>query len=181
MVDNTNSIRTTNRVAVVTGAGSGIGLSVARQLAALHHPVALLDRSGAAAQKAADDLNEQGATARAFEVDVVDRPGVDVALEKVRAELGAVKIMVTSAGIEATAPFTDIDLADWKHIIDVNLTGTFNSVQSAVPDMIEAGWGRIITISSSSAQSGAPDRAHYVASKGGVIALTKALAYELSP
>jgi 2-hydroxycyclohexanecarboxyl-CoA dehydrogenase len=77
-------------------------------------------------------------------------------------------------------PFTDITLDEWNRIIAVNLTGTFHCLQAVVPDMIEAGWGRIVTISSSSAQSGTRRMAHYVASKGGVIALTKALALDLA-
>ena len=93
-----------------------------------------------------------------------------------RAELGPVEIMVTSAGIDSFEPFTDITPETWDRILAVNLTGTFHCIQAAVPDMLAAGWGRIVTISSSSAQSGAPNMAHYVASKGGVIGLTKALA-----
>lgn len=169
------------RVAVITGGASGIGLAVARQLGEGGHPVALLDRQGDVVQKAADELRESGITALAAEVDVTDRGAVDKALDQVRRELGPVRIMVTSAGIESTAPFGDITLDDWDRVLAVNLTGTFHCVQAVVPDMKEAGWGRIVTISSSSAQSGAPDRAHYVASKGGVIALTKALSFELAP
>ena len=94
---------------------------------------------------------------------------VDAALDKVRAELGPVAIMVTSAGLDAFEPFTDITIESWERILAVNLTGTFHCLQAAVPDMLAARWGRIVTISSSSAQSGAPRMAHYVASKGGVI------------
>lgn len=169
------------RVAVITGGASGIGLAVARHLGEVGHPVALLDRQGDVAQKAADELRADGITALAAEVDVTDRGAIDKALDQVRAELGPVTIVVTSAGVESTAPFSDIAADDWDRVLAVNLTGTFHSVQAAVPDMKEAGWGRIVTISSSSAQSGAPDRAHYVASKGGVIALTKALSFELAP
>ncbi len=99
---------------------------------------------------------------------------------RVRAELGPVEILVTSAGIESFTALLDITPEKWDRIIAVNLTGTFNCVQAAVPDMLAAGWGRIVTISSSSAQSGAPNMAHYAASKGGVISLTKALAVELA-
>ena len=97
-----------------------------------------------------------------------------------RADLGPVEILVTSAGIESFTPVLDITDEGWDRIIGINLTGTFACVQAALPDMLAAGWGRIVTISSSSAQSGAPNMAHYVSSKGGVIALTKALAYELA-
>ncbi|WP_241386601.1 SDR family NAD(P)-dependent oxidoreductase [Rhodococcus sp. CH91] len=169
------------RVAVVTGAGSGIGRAIAGELAGGRHPVALLDRNGEAARAAADELAAEGARVVALEVDVADRGNVDSAVEKVRAELGSVSIVVTSAGIQESAPFGEITADSWRRILDVNLTGTFHTIQSVLPDLVEAGWGRIVTISSSSAQSGAPDRAHYVASKGGVIALTKALAFELSP
>jgi len=181
MPSNGNTPVEAGRVAVVTGAASGIGLGVARQLAGLNHPVALFDRNGDAVRAAADELNAGGATALAFEVDVTDRGSVDIAVDKVRSELGPISIIVTSAGIQESAPFTEVPVELWERTLSVNLTGTFHSIQSVVPDMIEAGWGRIVTISSSSAQSGAPDRAHYVASKGGVIALTKALAFELSP
>jgi 2-hydroxycyclohexanecarboxyl-CoA dehydrogenase len=91
-----------------------------------------------------------------------------------------VGILVTSAGVESFQPLLEISAEQWDRLLAVNLTGTFSCVQAAVPDMLAAGWGRIVTIASSSAQSGAPNMAHYVASKGGVIGLTKALAVELA-
>ncbi|HEX4243987.1 MAG TPA: SDR family NAD(P)-dependent oxidoreductase, partial [Acidimicrobiales bacterium] len=99
---------------------------------------------------------------------------------QVRMDLGAVTVLVTSAGIESFDPALDITPEKWDHILAVNLTGTFTCMQLALSDMVEAGWGRIVTISSSSAQSGAPNMAHYVASKGGVIGLTKAFAREFA-
>jgi NAD(P)-dependent dehydrogenase (short-subunit alcohol dehydrogenase family) len=170
-----------SRVAVVTGAASGMGLAIGRRLAAQGHRVALLDLNGDAAERAATDLRGTGAQAVAAAVDVADRGAVDDALERVRSELGAVEIIVTSAGLDEFSPFTEISPAMWDRMIAVNLTGTFHCLQAAVPDMLAGGWGRIVTISSSSAQSGAPRMAHYVASKGGVIGLTKALAVELGP
>jgi 2-hydroxycyclohexanecarboxyl-CoA dehydrogenase len=170
-----------SRVAVVSGAASGMGLAIARRLAARGDRVALLDVRGAAAVQAAEKLRETGARAIGAEVDVTDRSAVEGALEKVRAELGPVEIMVTSAGLDAFESFTDITVESWERILAINLTGTFHCLQAAVPDMLAARWGRIVTISSSSAQSGALRMAHYVASKAGVIGLTKALALELAP
>jgi NAD(P)-dependent dehydrogenase (short-subunit alcohol dehydrogenase family) len=169
-----------SRVAVVTGGASGIGLGVARRFASNGHHVALLDNNGAAAKTAADELSAQGVTAIGVDTDVADRESVDAAFERVRTELGPVEILVTSAGIESFTSLLDITADIWDRIIAVNLTGTFTCVQAAVPDMLASGWGRIVTIASSSAQSGAPNMAHYAASKGGVIGLTKALAVELA-
>jgi 2-hydroxycyclohexanecarboxyl-CoA dehydrogenase len=168
------------RVAVVTGAASGIGLGAARHLAAHGHAVALLDADGDGAQAAADDLAGQGHRCVAHRVDVADRAAVERAYDSVREQLGPVTIVVTSAGVEAFDPVSEISPERWDRVIAVNLTGTFTCVQLAVPDMVAAGWGRIVTISSSSAQSGAPNMTHYVASKGGVIGLTKAFARELA-
>lgn len=172
---------TTDRVAVVTGAASGMGLAIARHLAARGNRVGLLDLQGEGAIRAAEELRDTGATAIGVGADVTDRSAVDAALEKVRAELGPVAIMVTSAGLDAFEPFTKIKIESWARVLDVNLTGTFHCLQAAVADMLEARWGRMVTISSSSAQSGAPRMAHYVAAKGGVLGLTKALALELAP
>lgn len=171
----------TTRVAVVTGAASGIGRAVARHLARGSHSIALFDRDGDAARKEAEALTASGARAIACEVDVSDQGAVGCAVDTVRQELGPVQIVVTSAGVEAHHPVTEITRAQWDRILAVNLTGTFTCIQSVVPDMVASGWGRVVTISSSSAQSGAANRAHYVASKGGIIGLTKALAAELSP
>lgn len=169
-----------SRVAAVTGGASGIGLGVARHLVADGHRVAVLDRDRAGAEEAAAELEAQGGKAVAVEVDVADRASVDAAFARVRAELGPVEILVTSAGVESFDALLDITPETWDRIIAVNLTGTFTCVQAAVPDMLAAGWGRIVTISSSSAQSGAPNMTHYAASKGGVISLTKSLAVELA-
>jgi len=168
------------RVAVVTGGASGIGQGVARRFAGDGHAVAVLDRNGPAAEATADELRAGGASAVAVELDVTDWEAVQAGFARVRAELGPVAILVTSAGIEAFDPLAEITPSRWEQIIAVNLTGTFSCAQAAVPDMVDAGWGRIVTISSQSAQSGAPNMAHYTASKGGVIALTKALAVDLA-
>jgi 2-hydroxycyclohexanecarboxyl-CoA dehydrogenase len=168
------------RVAVVTGAASGIGLGIVGKLAADGHAVALLDLDGDGAVAAAADLSAEGSRTVAHGVDVADRDRLAEVYAAVRDELGPITIVVTSAGIEAFDPVADVTPEKWDRILAVNLTGTFTCLQLAIPDMIDAGWGRIVTISSSSAQSGAPNMAHYVASKGGVIGLTKALARELA-
>ncbi|MDD9934047.1 MAG: SDR family NAD(P)-dependent oxidoreductase [Myxococcales bacterium] len=169
------------RVAVVTGAASGIGLASAKQLAAAGHAIALLDRDGAGAKKGAASLTAEGARAVGYGVDVADRAALERAFESLRSELGPVGILVTSAGVESFDKLLEITPEKWDRILAVNLTGTFTCAQLAARDMMEASWGRIVTISSSSAQAGAAMMAHYVASKGGVIALTRALARDLAP
>jgi 2-hydroxycyclohexanecarboxyl-CoA dehydrogenase len=169
------------RVAVVTGAGSGMGVAISTHLADRGHRVALLDIDGGAVEQHAAQVQADGGQALGLAVDVADRAAVDGALGKVRAEFGPVEIMVTSAGVDEFQSFTDITAEAWDRMLAINLTGTFHCLQAAVPDMLAAGWGRIVTISSSSAQSGAARMAHYVASKGGVVGLTKALALELAP
>ena len=170
----------TERVAVVTGAASGIGLGIARRLAADGHAVGLLDFNGDGVRAAGSELSAQGHRVSAHDVDVADRGAVERAYRAIRGDLGPVTIVVTGAGIEAFEPVADITPEKWDRVLAVNLTGTFTCVQLAVPDMVAAHWGRIVTISSSSAQSGAPNMAHYVASKGGVIGMTRAFARELA-
>jgi len=141
--------------------------------------VALLDLDAGAAERAAADLRGTGSRVIGLAADVSDRAAVEKALDTARGELGAIEIMVTSAGLSLNAPFLEITLEDWERVLSVNLTGTFHCLQLAVPDMIAGGWGRIVTISSSSAQSGSRTQAHYSAAKGGVVVLTKTLALEL--
>jgi NAD(P)-dependent dehydrogenase (short-subunit alcohol dehydrogenase family) len=170
-----------SRVAVVTGGGSGMGRAICHHLAQRGHRVAAFDINGESTEQVAKEVEAEGGRALAAEVDVSDRAAVDAALERVRRTFGPVEIMITSAGIEAFEDFLAIDTEAWERMVAVNLTGTFHCLQAAVPDMVARGWGRIVTISSSSAQSGTRRMAHYVASKGGVIALTKALALDLAP
>lgn len=166
------------RVAVVTGGASGMGEATCHELGRRGYKVAVLDIEGEAAQRVSEDLLAQGVQAVGVAADVTDRPAVEEAFAKVRSELGPVTVLVTSAGMVAFARFTDITPESWSRVIDVNLTGTFHCCQVALPDMIAAKWGRIVMISSSSAQRGSPRMAHYAASKGAVITLTKSLANE---
>jgi 2-hydroxycyclohexanecarboxyl-CoA dehydrogenase len=166
------------RVAVVTGGASGVGLSICEHLARQDRRVAVLDIDGDAAERAASELRAGGAEAIAGQVDVSDRSAVDTIFDKVRAELGPIEIVVTSAAVSGFVPFQKITLELWERTIAVNMTGTFNCLQSAIPDMVAAGWGRIVTISSAAGQTGSRRQAHYSATKGGVIALTKTVALE---
>ena len=169
------------RTAVVTGGASGIGLAIAQRLSADGNAVSLFDRDGAAAEAAADKIAAGGGTAIGVSVDVTDRAQIDAGVEETRSRLGAPTILVNSAGLDGFDPFLKITAETWNRIIAVNLTGTFDCCQAVVPSMIEARWGRIVNISSSSAQGGQPLMTHYVASKAGVIGFTKALALELGP
>ncbi|MUL75820.1 SDR family NAD(P)-dependent oxidoreductase [Mycolicibacterium sp. CBMA 226] len=169
------------RVAVVTGGASGMGEATCHELGRRGHKVAVLDLNGQAAQRVVDDLRAGGVEAVGIAVDVSDRASVEDAFAKVRSEFGPVHILVTSAGVVDFAAFTDITVDSWQRLIDVNLTGTFHCCQVAVPDMLAAGWGRIVMISSSSAQRGSPGMAHYAASKGALLSLTKSLAREYGP
>ena len=170
-----------SRVAVVTGGASGMGEATCHHLGRDGHQVAVLDINGDAAQRVAEELRADGIKALGLAADVTDRPAVEEAFAKVRSELGPVGILVTSAGLVDFAPFVDMTAESWARVIDVNLTGTFHSCQVALPDMIAAEWGRIVMISSSSAQRGSPKMAHYAASKGALISLTKSLAREFAP
>jgi 2-hydroxycyclohexanecarboxyl-CoA dehydrogenase len=157
-----------------------MGAAICRRLATDGHRIGVLDVNAEAAAQVAKEIGSHDGTALAAPVDVSDRGAVEVALDRVRSAFGPVEILVTSAGIEGFENFLDISTEAWDRMMAVNLSGTFHCLQAAVPDMMGRRWGRIVTISSSSAQSGTRRMAHYVASKGGVIALTKALALDLA-
>jgi 2-hydroxycyclohexanecarboxyl-CoA dehydrogenase len=169
------------RVAIVTGGGSGIGLAISTRLAADGAAVAVFDRDGSSAKAAAATIGASGNTAIGVEVDVTDRSRIESAVDEVCSELGTPTILVNNAGIQGFDRFLSISKEKWDRILAVNLTGTFDCCQVVVPHMVEAGWGRIVNISSSSAQSGQQLMTHYVASKAAVIGFTKSLALELGP
>ena len=154
------------KTAVVTGGGSGIGQAVAQRLRADGLHVAVID------------LNPSDAEF-AYTADVTDRTAIDDALTAIRAQLGPVTVLVNAAGLEKFKRFTDITFDDWQRVIDVNLNGVFHCVQAVLPDMIEAGWGRIVNISSSSAQTGSAKMAPYSASKHAIEGLSESLRREL--
>lgn len=154
--------------AVVTGGGSGIGRAIADRLRADGYNVATLD------------LNPSE-TQNAFIANVTNRAAVDEALNGVRSQLGPVSILVNAAGLDSFRRFTDTTFEQWQRVIDVNLNGTFHCIQAVLPEMVEAGWGRIVNISSSSTHSGQPFMAPYVAAKSAVNGLTKSLALEYGP
>jgi len=167
------------RVAVVTGGGSGIGRAMVHRLAADGLAVAIVDLNKDAADAVAGEVHGQGNEAAAFGgVDVSDRVQVDDAMQQVRSALGPILVLVNNAGIAGFLDFLSITDDTWNRVMEVNLNGPFFCTQAVLPDMIEAGWGRIVNISSSSAQGGQPYMVHYVTSKAGLIGFTKALALE---
>jgi NAD(P)-dependent dehydrogenase (short-subunit alcohol dehydrogenase family) len=167
------------RVALITGGAGGLGEVFARALTGAGADVALLGRRLDAAQAAASKLAEaSGRRAIAVAADVTAPEQVHAAVERVRADLGRLDILVNSAGVNIRKPTLEFPLEEWRHVIDINLTGTFICSQAAAPAMIEAGWGRIINVSSMLGHVGLGERPAYTAAKGGVIQLTRTLALE---
>lgn len=156
------------KTAVVTGGGSGIGKAVADRLRADGYRVAAFDL-------------RPGNAEDSYAVDVTDPVQIAAALAEVRETMGPATVLVNAAGLDGFKRFINIDFDEWRKVIDVNLHGIYHCVQAVVPGMLDAGWGRIVNISSSSAHSGQPFMSHYVAAKAAVNGLTKALALELGP
>ncbi|MCV7364541.1 SDR family oxidoreductase [Mycolicibacterium neworleansense] len=167
-----------SRTAVVTGGGSGLGQAISVQLAADGHRVAVMDVNAEAAEKAVAEIQSAGGTAVAVAVDVSDESAVIDGFNVVRDVFGPVEILVTSAAIAGFTRFDKITLEEWNRYLAVNLTGTFLCARAGLSDMVAAGWGRIVTISSAAGQQGAPRQGHYSATKGGVIAMTKTIALD---
>lgn len=156
------------KVALVTGGGSGIGKAIADRLGADGYQVATID------------LHQPDAP-NAYAADVTDRAQIDAALKSIRENLGPVSILVNAAGVDGFKPFLKISFEDWQRVVNVNLHGVFHMIQAVLPDMIDASWGRIVNISSSSTHSGTAYMTHYVSAKSGVNGLTKSLALEFGP
>ncbi|MBV9516105.1 MAG: SDR family oxidoreductase [Mycobacteriaceae bacterium] len=156
------------KTAVVTGGASGIGSAVAARLRKDGLAVATIDLNPS------DDES-------AFTADVTDRGQVEEALAAIRRQFGPVTVLVNAAGLDSFRRFSELGFDDWQRVIDVNLNGVFHCVQAVLPDMVAAGWGRIVNISSSSTHSGQPYMAAYVAAKSAVNGLTKSLALEYGP
>jgi 3-oxoacyl-[acyl-carrier protein] reductase len=167
------------KVAVVTGAASGIGLAIARELAAQGGAVAVADIAGEAADAAAASIVDDGGRAVGIQADVTSRDAVEALFGKVEAELGPVDIQVNNAGISIDRGVRRITDEDWQRTIAVNQTGVFLCSQAAAISMIPRKTGRIINIASR-AWLGWFGQLSYASSKGGVVSATRALAIELA-
>jgi 2-hydroxycyclohexanecarboxyl-CoA dehydrogenase len=170
------------RVALVTGGGSGIGRRISTRLAADGAAVAVLDINRDGAEQTAAEIAAAGGRGAVVCADVADAAAVGSAVDRVHAVLGPVHIMVNVAGIGAFVPLLEMSQAEWDRMIAVHLTGTFVCTKAVLPDMVAAGWGRIVnTASVAGLNGGGPGLSHYAAAKGGIIAFSKALAHELGP
>lgn len=169
-----------SRVAIVTGAGKGIGRAIALSLGQDGVAISVWDRNEREAFETVESINANGGRAIACVVDAAIPSEIRNAVGNTRSEFGAIGILVNNAGLSSFSKFEDISEAALDEMLAVNLKGPFLCIQSVITDMVQANWGRIINISSSSAQSGAPNMSHYIASKGGVMGLTKALAIEFA-
>src|SRR6266545_493209 len=167
--------------AVVTGGASGIGRGICLRLARDGANVAILDLDLAGAEKVAAEIVALGRKALACQVDVVNRAQIDAAVAHARKELGPIHILVNDAGVGEFVPLAQMSEAQWDRMIAIHLKGTFNCTKAVVQDMIDAKWGRIVSISSTAGLEGAAGLVHYSAAKAGIVGFTKVLAQELGP
>jgi glucose 1-dehydrogenase len=172
--------RVAGKVALVAGAGGGIGGAGAEALAREGAAVFCTDRDGAAAEATAARIRVAGGRATASALDIRDRVAVDAAVAAVVREFGHLDIVLESAGISHRLNFLDVDVETWDRIIAVNLTGMFHVGQAAARQMVKTGGGTIINVTSQLAEVTRPERAAYVASKGGARSLTQAMAVDLA-
>jgi 2-hydroxycyclohexanecarboxyl-CoA dehydrogenase len=169
------------KTALVTGAAAGIGRACSLRLAREGMTIGVLDVNLEGCERVVAEIKAAGGKAIALHASIADRGQVTLAVAKLRQASGPISVLVNNAGITGFVPFEQITDEQWDRMMEINLKGTFIVTQIVLPDMKAAKWGRIINISSSSAQTGAIAMAHYSASKGAIVTLTRTLAQELGP
>ena len=165
------------RVAVVTGAARGIGRAIAEGLAETGAQVAAVDVADAGATVAA--IRSHGGTCEAFAADVATEPGTREVVDRVRETLGPVAILVNNAARLGTESIFELDYETWRARLTANLDSQFLMAKAVLPDMVSAGWGRIVNVASSSLLTSTPGITAYMASKGGVLGFTSGLANDV--
>ncbi len=167
-------------IALVTGAGSGIGAAIAERLGRDGHEIAVNDLHLEAAERVAAKIRSTGNQARAYAADVSDEAAVCAMMERVREELGAPGIVVNNAGFGHQAPFVDILPAEFDRMFAVHVRGNYLVTRATLPAMLEAGKGIIVNVASQLGQIGGVELAHYSGAKAAIIGMTKSLAREVS-
>ena len=168
------------RVAIVTGAATGLGRGIAMLYAAEGADVAVLDRNGPGAETVAQAIRDLGRRSASVQVDVSDEASVKAAIAAAIAALGPPDILVNNAGIATVSLLEDMQTAMWDEMIRVNLSSVFFCTRAVLPHMRARKYGRIINISSQLAHKGGEGMAHYAAAKAGILGLTRSLAYEVT-
>ncbi|WP_048645735.1 SDR family NAD(P)-dependent oxidoreductase [Nitratireductor soli] len=171
---------TSKKVALVTGAGSGIGAAIAERLAREGYRVAVNDLSAAASARTAEAIADAGGEAAPFAADVSNEDAVREMIGAVTAHFGPVNLLVNNAGHGHQAAFMDISLAEFERMFAVHVRGTFLMMRAVLPSMLARGEGAIVNIASQLGQVGGAELVHYAGAKGAIIAMTKSLAREVS-
>jgi len=172
----------TDRVVLITGAAQGIGRELARQFAAAGAMAVVADLDIVKAEQVIQEIKDAGGEGLAVEVDVADEASVGAMVDAVIEKLGRVDVLINNASIFATiekGPFDQIPVAQWEHVLKVNITGTYLCVRAVAEHMRKAGFGRIINVSSDAVTRGTANYLHYVTSKSALIGMTNSLAREL--
>jgi 3-oxoacyl-[acyl-carrier protein] reductase len=167
------------RTALITGASRGIGRVCAKKLASAGYRVVVAARSLEKLQEAAAEIRTAGGEAHPVAIDMASSDSISAGIASASKEFGRIDILVNNAGITRDGLAVRIKAADWEQVLATNLTGSFVAIQQVLPGMMKERWGRIINISSIVGETGNPGQANYVASKAGLIGLTKALAQEV--
>jgi 2-hydroxycyclohexanecarboxyl-CoA dehydrogenase len=166
-----------NKIAIITGAGQGIGRGIAEKLAAEGATVVVTDVNEATAKETADAIGNGAVGIRA---DVTSRESVDAMVAQVHRQFGRIDVLVNNAGWDKASPFVDSDPADWDRVIAINLYGVLHTSKAVLPIMAEQGRGSVVNLASDAGRVGSSGEAVYSAAKGGVIAFTKAIAREMA-
>jgi 3-oxoacyl-[acyl-carrier protein] reductase len=170
----------TGRIAVVTGAATGLGRGIAELFAAEGAAVAVVDRNGEGARRVADGIAAAGGRSLAVTADVGEEADVLRAFAEIAANLGDPEILVNNAGVATVSHVEDMATAMWNDMLRINLTSVFLCTRAVLPAMRAGRYGRIINISSQLAYKGGEGMAHYAAAKAGILGLTRSLAYEVT-